>query len=129
MDSCICNACGRHNRQGLRFCTECGTRLQEKPKSGPRLVMLYGEGNEVVFPIHQNRTTIGRDITNHIILRDEKISKQHAAIVKEAEAYWIADLKSRNGVFVNGQQVSDRKRLMDGNLIKLGFTIFRFESV
>ncbi|NIT59256.1 MAG: FHA domain-containing protein [Aliifodinibius sp.] len=37
-------------------------------------------------------------------------------------------MESKNGVFVNGQHIGQEKRLFDGNLIKLGFTILRFEN-
>jgi pSer/pThr/pTyr-binding forkhead associated (FHA) protein len=93
----------------------------------PTLTMLFGEGQELIFPIKQSRTTIGRDIENDIVLRDAKISKIHAAIIKDNSGIWIEDLDSKNGVYVNGRKIEGKKKLMNGNLVKLGFTIFRFE--
>ena len=127
MSDNLCPTCNFHNREDITFCTQCGARLQTEKSNGPCLVMLYGEGQELIFPIRQNRTTIGRDIDSDIVLRDVKISKKHAAVVLEGDKFWIEDLESKNGVFVNGRHISDKRRLINGNLIKLGFTIFRVE--
>ncbi len=123
-----CSSCGYENRPDNRFCTRCGTRLFEQFRKGPRLVMLYGEQNEIAFSLGKERVTIGRDTDNDIILRDEKISKHHAVIFRKDFAHWIEDLNSKNGVFINGSPIKGKDRLMDGTLIKLGYTIFRFEN-
>lgn len=129
MNSNICPKCQAENREGNLYCTKCGTRLETDIKYGPRLVMIYGDRNEVVFPLKENRTTIGRDQENSIVLVDEKISKHHAAIIKESENFWIEDLNSKNGVFVNGAKISERKRIYNDNLIKLGSTIFKLRTL
>ncbi|RMF61226.1 MAG: FHA domain-containing protein [Calditrichaeota bacterium] len=124
-----CPSCQFQNREGVKFCTQCGTQLHLESSNGPCLVMLYGEGQELIFPLKQHRTTIGRDLDNDIVLRDIKISKKHAAVVVEGDTFWIEDLNSKNGVFVNGRKIENKKRLFNGNLIKMGFTIFKFENL
>ena len=128
MAELICTSCQNKNRSGVRFCTQCGHRLIEQVSAGPRLVLLHGENKGDIFELTQNRTFIGREVNNHISISDEKMSKKHAAIVSKDDAYWIEDLHSKNGVYVNGQLISQLRKLSDGNLIKLGYTIFRFES-
>ncbi len=123
-----CLSCGFENRPDNRFCTQCGNRLPEQLHKGPRLVMLYGEQNEIAFSLEKEQITIGRDTDNDIILRDKKISKHHATIFRQDLEHWIEDLNSKNGVFINGSPIRGKERLMDGTLIKLGYTIFRFEN-
>ena len=127
MNQLVCPKCGFKNRPNVNFCTECGNQIVLSSEREPTLTMLFGEGQELIFSIKQSRTTIGRDIENDIVLRDSKISKIHAVIVKENGEIWIEDLDSKNGVYVNGRKIEGKKKLMNGNLVKLGFTIFRFE--
>ena len=127
MDRLECLKCGYENRPNVNFCTQCGNKIVLSNEREPTLTMLFGEGQELIFSIKRNRTTIGRDIENDIVLRDSKISKVHAIIVKENGEIWIEDLDSKNGVYVNGRKIEGKKKLMNGNLIKLGFTILRFE--
>lgn len=128
MNQLICPTCQFQNRPQNRFCTQCGQKFSTEESNGKCLVMLYGEGQELIFPIRKNSTTIGRDIDNDIVLRDEKISKKHATVLADENSLWIEDLTSKNGVYVNGERIAGRKQLNNGNLIKLGFTIFRFEQ-
>ena len=52
---------------------------------------------------------IGRQSGSHLVLRDARISRSHARILAEGGDYFIEDLDSRNGVFVNGDRVRRRK--------------------
>ncbi len=124
----ICPSCGHENRDEHQFCTQCGVRLNREDPYNTSLVMLYGEGKEIVFPLKTNYTSVGRDVNNAIVLRDEKISKKHAGIIIEEDSYWIEDLGSKNGVYVNGKRVTHRERLYNGSLIKLGGSILKFRA-
>ena len=63
---------------------------------------------------------IGRLGENHLALRDNRISRHHARILVEGGAYFIEDLGSRHGVFVNAARV-ERRRLTHGDRISFGF--------
>jgi len=124
----ICPLCRHVNRIKNIFCTKCGTKLEEPVFSGPRLSVLTKEDSSVVFPIKPGRTTIGRDISNAIVISDERISKFHAAIIYENNLAWIEDMESRNGIYLNGKKLGEKTMLNDGNLIRLGLTILCYES-
>jgi len=68
---------------------------------------------------------IGRSKTAHWFVSSTRVSKEHAEIVQVGEEYHVRDLGSTNGTFVNGQQVQDRQ-LVDGDIVHLGHTEFRF---
>jgi putative nucleotidyltransferase with HDIG domain len=62
---------------------------------------------------------IGRSAGNDIVLRDDKVSRQHCRIVKDSGVLVLEDLSSSNGSYVNGRAVV-RGRLFDGDEIRLG---------
>ena len=124
----ICPLCRHVNRIENIFCTKCGTKLEKPVFNSPRLSVCTREDSSVVFPVKPGRTTIGRDLSNTIVISDERISKFHAAILYENNLAWIEDLKSRNGIYLNGKKLAEKTILNDGSLIRLGTTILRYES-
>ena len=123
----ICPVCGYENRPGNRFCTRCGEKLRKPETSSPELVVLGEEEYLQTFTLYQLPGTIGRNAENTVTVNDDQMSRRHAAILQQGDQYWIEDLNSKNGVFVNGVKISEREQLNDGCLIKLGSTIFRFD--
>jgi sigma-B regulation protein RsbU (phosphoserine phosphatase) len=62
---------------------------------------------------------IGRQADNQVVMRDNRASRVHAEIVLEQGDYWIEDLKSRHGTFVNGAKIQ-RHKLQEGDRIDFG---------
>lgn len=79
------------------------------------------------FLLRRMRTTIGREITNDIVLRHRSVSRTHAVIRRDAATgrYTIADLRSTNGVRVNGHQYG-KVELRAGDYVDLGWVRLRF---
>lgn len=69
--------------------------------------------------------TIGRDVYNSLSLQDEEISRSHAIIFEQGPRTLIKDLASRNGVYVNGDRVTEQV-IHDGDEVVLGSTIIFF---
>jgi len=67
------------------------------------------------------RTVLGRSRECELRLGDVNISRRHAEVLHEGDAYWIVDLGSMNGTLVNGKRVA-RERLRDGDRIAVGST-------
>ena len=128
MNHTQCPSCKFNNRPNNNFCTQCGYKLVEDKLTGPRLVVLTKEKSSIVFQIKDKECTIGRASKNSIIINDDRISNFHAKITNENNNVWIDDLKSTNGVFVNGKKIIAQQRLHSGSLIKLGSTILKFET-
>lgn len=61
------------------------------------------------FELGEDRVTIGRTEENIIVLADEGISRLHAAIEHENGEYFIVDLGSSNGVFLNNEKIEKAK--------------------
>jgi pSer/pThr/pTyr-binding forkhead associated (FHA) protein len=124
----ICPNCNHKNRLPNKFCTQCGSKLIKTTTFEPYLEILTKDKSKIVFRIKEGRSTIGRNITNTIVIDDKMISNYHAVIVNEDEDIRIEDLESRNGIFLNGLRIADSGRLNDGCIIKLGSTMIRFHS-
>ncbi|MFB2933970.1 FHA domain-containing protein [Aerosakkonemataceae cyanobacterium BLCC-F154] len=70
---------------------------------------------------------IGRDRRLALTLRDQWISRHHAAIqYVENEGFYLIDLNSTNGSFINGEPVFHRQLLRDGDQIRLGSLAISF---
>jgi pSer/pThr/pTyr-binding forkhead associated (FHA) protein len=67
----------------------------------------------------ENRITFGRWNGNQVPLEGEKISRIHAALTREDGAYYLLDLESTNGTFVNEQRIT-RCGLQSGDRLRMG---------
>jgi hypothetical protein len=84
------------------------------------------DGREV--PVTADRVLLGRSRECDIRLVDTNVSRRHAEVRHEDDAYWIVDLGSTNGTELNGRRV-ERAKLSDGDRITLGATDLRFGLV
>ena len=71
---------------------------------------------------------IGRS-TEAIPIADESVSRRHAELTPDDGRWWIRDLDSTNGTFVNDQPVLDRTPLQPGDRIRCGDTEFQLRHV
>ncbi len=77
------------------------------------------------FRITKERVFLGRDPSSDLMIDDELVSKQHAAIYFRNGEFILDDLNSKNGTFLNGELV-ERAKLQDGDVIKIGNSEFLF---
>jgi adenylate cyclase len=73
--------------------------------------------------------TIGRHPGQNIQIHDRVVSKEHALITMAEGQFWLQDINSRNGTFVNGERIRGRTLLSDRDVIRLGETQLRFVNV
>ena len=88
-----------------------------------QLVMRAGPTPGKVYELEQDSLTIGRDISNHIVINDPEISRKHSQLKLQSGGYIIEDMGSTNGTFVNDQ------RLMGPHLLKHGETVTLGDNV
>lgn len=72
-------------------------------------------------------TAIGRSHTNILIIADAFASNHHALILWRDELWWLEDLESHNGTFLNEQRITQPVPLTSGDRIRIGATVLRFE--
>lgn len=75
------------------------------------------------FPLRGN-CSLGRAPANHVVLPDERVSRRHAIIHAQAdeeeEQFWLVDLGSSNGSYLNGRRVTQPVRLQENDTIQIG---------
>lgn len=98
------------------------------PDSAQRAYLLVmSEGSPAVqFDLGGALISIGRASDNDVIVDDPLVSRHHCQLKLQHGAYGLADLGSRNGSWVNGQQVSE-VALGPGDHIRIGSTEIEFQ--
>lgn len=87
---------------------------------------LLGRESQALFQ-SQRVWTIGRNREAALPLRDRALSRRHAVILYvPKEGFYLIDLNSMNGTFVNGVRIRQRQRLKDGDRLRMGSLEFSF---
>jgi pilus assembly protein CpaF len=85
----------------------------------PYLVMTNEQGGAIQIPIARQVFTIGKRDDNDLVLDKTNVSRQHARIFFREGAFFIQDMGSRNGTYVDGRRVVSETRLLPGARIKV----------
>jgi len=95
--------------------------------AGAALVIVQGffEGLEV--PIDRDRVVVGRGKGSDLVLPEPTISRAHAAVGYDADtqSFFVEDLESTNGTYVNGAQIG-HCRLKSDDQLQMGKLLIRF---
>ena len=75
----------------------------------------------------EGSTRIGRRPDNDIVLDDDDVSRYHAVVIDTGSSFVISDLRSTNGVQVQGRRIRSTATLTDGDHIRIGGHEFTFE--
>jgi len=87
-----------------------------------------GEYQDVVINLFDRAIVIGRQKESDIMLKENNVSRRHAKIEPVGGVFFITDLDSTNGTFVNGERVQNQQ-LTSGDAIKIGTTLLQFRMV
>lgn len=119
-------------RRSIQVVAEMGSNQVDQPhmtkimqvdqavsrSSGAFLLLQTGDTSQAL-PIATTMVSIGRGLDNDIILEDTRVSRKHAQLRYRQRRFWLTDLGSTNGTFVNGERIAERA-LRDGDVISLG---------
>lgn len=94
-----------------------------------RLRILAGANSSTHELDEATTVTIGRGIPNTLALADLASSSRHSQLIKDSLGWRIEDRGSRNGTFVNGEQVASSRLLRHGDQIQIGATEIVFEDL
>ena len=148
-----CTHCGHPNKEGAKFCANCGSPLQEDATLSLTPVDSEDEGVEVfpfphdelepgqalllvkrgpnagsTFLIEDLTTSLGRSPDSSVFLDDVTVSRKHAEIRRQTAEFFVHDLGSLNGTYVNGERV-DVTKLASGDEVQIGkFKLVFFSS-
>ncbi|MCD4752407.1 MAG: FHA domain-containing protein [Anaerolineaceae bacterium] len=94
-----------------------------------KLIAKKGPASGVSYALEQQEIFIGRDLSNDIVINDPEISRRHARLYKQGNAYVLEDLGSTNGTSVNSKRLTGPCKLNHGEVVEMGPNIsFTYES-
>lgn len=90
------------------------------PVPSPRLIIKIGPDSGKEYSITEAVTIVGRRHPSHLVVEHPLVSSEHAKITWVENRWYIEDLDSKNGTFVNRKKVSERQEIIDQDEIGLG---------
>lgn len=122
-----CAQCGEYNPDENHYCENCGAFLDAQKILEVRL---KNEKHNLEFGISATPYIVGSSrLRAHGYIGSKAISRCHAQITGSGEEFYIVDLNSTNGTYVDGKKVipGSMKKLEDGMEIRLADYIFKVE--
>jgi pSer/pThr/pTyr-binding forkhead associated (FHA) protein len=90
----------------------------------PVLIILEGEQTGQRWIIEGEEFLIGRGATCHLVLPERQVSREHIRIFDNDGTYFLQDLRSKNGTWVNGEQIKGSTiELRDGDEISIALAV------
>ena len=102
-----------------------GNHLSQRKTPGIRLSTIMDDGGNNEYRFWQAEISIGRGLQNDISLSDESMSAVHARLSFHHNQWWVEDMGSRNGTFLDKHLVSVPTVITTGDEFKCGNTLFR----
>jgi hypothetical protein len=133
-----CFRCGAANDPRHRFCTTCGYELSGSRARADtyllddgrplrcQLVARSGKAAGQAFTLHQDTTAIGRTQGNDVVLPDPTVSRHHARLTFRRGQWYLEDLNSSNGTYVNNIRINRPAPLMEGDELRFGDEVLDF---
>ncbi len=143
----ICKHCGHENPADANFCGNCGRPLastgdtttgalkvedvepSEANEAGvdvgeleagtALLVGVRGSNRGARFLLDRDVVSVGRHPDSDIFLDDITVSRRHAEFRRDAQRFWVHDVGSLNGTYVNGNRADDQL-LQTGDEVQIG---------
>lgn len=108
----------------LREFKQQGDRLAARKKPALTLILSLEQGQESKRQFSQAQIMIGRDPKSDISLLDEALSAHHARLTHHHGQWWLEDLNSTNGTFLNREKLTTPAVVITGDTFKCGNTVF-----
>ena len=90
------------------------------------LTFLKGVNQGATVTLEGDKIVLGRNAECQVVLNVPAVSREHAVIRRIQGKFYVEDMKSRNGTFVNGQEVTARTLLKDNDRIKICDNLLAF---
>ena len=93
-------------------------------KEPTKLLITGGPLTGTIIPLGNKPISIGRAPDSTLVLEDPYVSTRHAELVKVDDQWYVADLSSTNGTFVDDERIPDERSLPLGVTARIGQTTF-----
>lgn len=143
MSDLVCHECGHANQAEANFCSSCGAALpNDDITTDLPIVDVDGDGTHDIdrsafgrhegllvvpqgpkagarYALDSDTVTVGRHPESDIFIDDITVSRRHAEVRRDGARYWVRDVGSLNGTYVNRERADDRE-LTDGDEVQVG---------
>ncbi|HJW83297.1 MAG TPA: FHA domain-containing protein [Anaerolineae bacterium] len=92
-------------------------------QAAPILVVQEGQLAGRRWRMDADAITLGRGEECDIVLPDRQVSRVHARVSRADDGFYVEDMGSKNGTYVNGMPVRDRVKLQDGDEIQVALSV------
>jgi sigma-B regulation protein RsbU (phosphoserine phosphatase) len=92
------------------------------------LTTISGPDPGKMYTLAKAKTVLGRHPDCDVVIDVGAVSRYHAQIVQEGADFFVEDLKSRNGTYVNEQIISGRHRLVPGDTVRVCEVSYKFHT-
>ncbi|MBN2176305.1 MAG: FHA domain-containing protein [Demequinaceae bacterium] len=119
---------GNHERKGTAVAPSrlsTGIKGAKASAAAPRqlhLAVTEGPLEGTAIPLGESPISIGRAPTSTLVIDDDYCSARHARVYREGDTWWIEDLGSTNGTFIDDARLYDPIEAKPGIRIRLGAT-------
>jgi pSer/pThr/pTyr-binding forkhead associated (FHA) protein len=93
------------------------------------LEIVRGPFTGASFQVDRAVCSIGRADDNDIRIHDDTVSLSHATLLRKAGVWFVVDLRSMNGTYVDGSRVSGERELHPGACVRLGAVELMFRAI
>ena len=97
----------------------------EESGGGPSLIVAQGPRQGSKFPLIAGDNTIGRLMGSEVLLEDHSVSRRHVIVTQTPQGFTVEDCGSKNGTFVNGNQITEKVSIGHGDIIQVGIYSLR----
>ena len=111
----------------LRELKQQGDKLATQKKPAITLTIKMEQGQETQKQFSQPQIMIGRDTKCDVSTMDEALSAHHARLTHHHGQWWLEDLNSTNGTFLNREKLTTPAVVITGDHFKCGNTIFSIQ--
>jgi pSer/pThr/pTyr-binding forkhead associated (FHA) protein len=111
----------------LREFKQQGDRLATQKKPAITLSIKMEQGPESKREFTQPQIIIGRDTKCDVSMMDEALSAHHARLTHHHGQWWLEDLNSTNGTFLNHEKLATPAVVITGDHFKCGKTLFSIQ--
>jgi pSer/pThr/pTyr-binding forkhead associated (FHA) protein len=111
-----------------RGVTEEQARAASRPVTAS-LEIVRGPFTGACFQVDRAVCSIGRADDNDVRIRDDTVSLSHATLLRKAGVWFVVDLRSMNGTYVDGSRVSGERELHPGARVRLGAVELLFRAI
>ena len=104
---------------------QCYAAMRRRRRSEKPLVTLFNTVTGEKTPVVLWENSIGRGKANDITVNDSTVSRNHCVLLRRSEGWFVTDVGSTAGTYVNGEPADERTRVLVDDVISVGNTRFQ----